>query len=77
MVAKSDELETQLTDLKNISGNWTIDAKHIVVPAEDHNYAIRYFIHTENLGSFDVMLLLGSSDRIKIDFVNEIYYQVI
>lgn len=30
-----------------MAGGWTIDSKHIIVPAEDHNYAIRYFIHTK------------------------------
>jgi len=76
LVASRDALLKQLSDLKITAGGWTIDSKHIIVPAEDHNYAIRYFIHTETIGSFDVMLLLGSSDGIKIDFVDEVYYQI-
>lgn len=77
LVAKRDDLEKQLSDLKITAGGWTIDSKYIIVPAEDHNYAIRYFIHTETLGSFDVMLLLGSSDGMTIDFIDEVYYQVV
>lgn len=76
LISTRNDLKKQLSDLKIMTGGWTIDPKHIIVPVEDHNYAIRYFIHTESLGSFDVMLLLGSSDGIKIDFIDEVYYQI-
>ncbi len=38
---------------------------------------IRYIISTEKIGSFDVMAILYSSDEMKIESIDEVYYQIV
>ncbi len=76
LTAKRDELKNQLTAVRDIAGSWTMELKYLLKSATDQNYVIRYILNTKNLGSFDVMALLSSLDGIKIDFIDEIYYQV-
>lgn len=76
LTAKRDELKNQLTAVRDIAGSWTMELKYLLKSATDQNYVIRYILNTKNLGSFDVTALLSSLDGIKIDFIDEIYYQV-
>ena len=54
-----------------------MDIKYVIESATGQNYVIRYILVTEKLGDFDVMALVGSLDGVKIDFIDEVYYQVV
>lgn len=77
LVANRDELKGQLTSVRDMAGGWTMDIKYVIESATDQNYVIRYILVTEKLGDFDVMALVGSLDGVKIDFIDEVYYQVV
>ena len=76
LVAKADELKGQLLAVRDFAGGWTLDVKQVIPSANDHSYVVRYILNTEKAGGFDVMAIIGSSDGIKIDFIDEIYYQI-
>jgi hypothetical protein len=56
--------------------SWSIEVKYIMPADEGHKYVVRYLLTTDHSGTFDVITLLGSSDGIKIDLIDEVYYVV-
>jgi hypothetical protein len=75
LVAKRDDLEKQLTDLKKVSGEWEIIVKYNIPSADDKFCTMRYELHSQNIGNFDIIALLGSSDGLRIDSVDEVGVQ--
>lgn len=75
LVNNRDELNSQLTSVREYAGGWNMDITQIIPSANDHKYVIRYILNTKKAGKFDVIAILGSNDGIKIDSVDEIYYQ--
>ena len=70
------ELENQLTEIKEKTGNWTIETKKILPSADNKECTIRFMAETEKAGKFDVLAVLSSEDNLQISKIDEIYYQV-
>ena len=76
LAADRSKLHDQLSSIREMVDSWNIEVKYIMPSAEDHKYVVRYLLTTDHSGTFDVMTLLGSSDGIKIDLIDEVYYVV-
>ncbi len=76
LVSERSVLEAQIEDCREEFGSWSIEVD-AVIPSQDNKMCtIRYKVLTQKAGTFDVIALLKSEDGIKIDSINEIYYQM-
>ena len=76
LAAKRDDLLKQLSEVKEFSGTWFIEPK-LILPAKDNRYCtFRYILNSTKAGKFDIIAVMYSSDGIKIDWIDEVYYKI-
>jgi hypothetical protein len=76
IASKRDELNAQLQSIVEFAGKFEMNITRIIPSANKHDFVVRYILTTEKAGKFDVMAVIFSKDGIKIDNIDEIYYQV-
>lgn len=69
------ELENQLNEVKKTIGGWTIETIKILPSTNNKECTIRFLAETEKAGKFDVLAILYADNNMKINKIDEIYYQ--
>lgn len=73
LVSGKDELESQLKSVKEFAGNWLIVSIYNIPSKDDKSCTIRYELHSEKAGNFDVMAILSSENGKQINKVDEVF----
>ncbi len=76
LVFKRDALVEQLNEVKDSAVSWKLIIQSLIPSKDDIFCTIRYFLHTENSGDFDIVAIISSQDGIQIDKIDEIYYYI-
>ena len=74
LVSERPNLLSQLTGLKDFSGNWVIQSLDIIPSYDTTKCTIRYFLNSEKAGNFEIIAILSTLYD-QIDRIEEVYYQ--
>ena len=76
IVTSSSKLKEQLEGVKEFAGSWKIQEKELIPSLDNQCCTIRYLLTSEKSGTFDIIAIMKSVNGIKIDSIDEVYYQV-
>lgn len=76
LVGKRDELLAQLSGVKAFAGNWKIEPIFTIVSDCNKKCTIRYILSSEKAASFDIIAVITADDEGKIEFIDEVFYQI-
>lgn len=74
LASQRAELLTQLNEVKDIAGKWTIESQEIIPSLDNTKCTIKYSLSSQKAGRFEIIAIITAPQG-RIDRIDEIFYQ--